>query len=146
MSSYKILLVDDESDIRECVEIISKDPQFVFEHATNGAMGFNKAMENNYDCIVSDIKMPQMSGPEMLKKLREAGKHTPFVFISGFASDEFAHEVSVYGAVKLLNKIEIKKIKTRILEAIEIGTGVKEILENKDEMGEDFLNLVNKTG
>ncbi|MBY0517621.1 MAG: response regulator [Bacteriovoracaceae bacterium] len=146
MSSYQILLVDDESDIRECVEIIARDSEFVFEHAPNGAEGLRKAINKNYDCIVSDIKMPQMTGPEMLKKLRAAGKHTPIVFISGFASDEFAHEVSNYGAVKLLNKIEIMKIKERILEAIELATGVKAILDTQDEMGEDFLNLVNKTG
>ena len=146
MGVYKVLLVDDEAEIRECVEIIARHDDLVFEQAPNGAEGLKMILENNYDCVVSDIKMPQMNGVDMLKRLREAGKDVPVVFISAFANEEFAHEVSEYGAVKLLHKLEMMKVRERILEAIKLADEIRSIHKDKDKMGEDFLQILNRTG
>lgn len=143
--AYKVLIVDDEADIRDCVEMMANRDDLIFDTATTGQEGLAKILVGQYDCVVSDIKMPEMTGTDMLKKLREAGNHTPIVFISGFANDEFAHTVSNYGAVKLLHKLELNKIRERILEAIELGMGMNAIKKGHDAIGEEFINLFNDT-
>lgn len=144
MDSYKVLVVDDEQDIRECMVYMVKDSQIRFVLSEDGQAGLNHILNEPFDCIISDIKMPRMDGITMLRKMREAHIHTPIIFISAFANDEFAHDVSDYGAVKLIHKLEISQIKTHILEAIKSSKEIK-ALESSHNDASDFLNLVNKT-
>jgi CheY-like chemotaxis protein len=145
MKNYRILLVDDEPDIRHCMQALAKQSDLSFDQAANGEEGLRMMSIVDYDCIVSDIKMPQMSGIEMLKRMRQLGKVTPILFISAYANEEFAHSVSDYGAVKLMHKLELPKIKEHILEAIKLADEIKAIHREGDSIGEDFLSLVNKT-
>ena len=144
MDSYKVLVVDDEQDIRECMEYLVKDSQIDFVLAEDGQEGLNRILNEHFDCIISDIKMPRLDGISMLRKMREAHIHTPIIFISAFANEEFAHDVSDYGAVKLIHKLEIAHIKNHILEAIKSSKEIK-ALESTHDDASDFLNLVNKT-
>lgn len=145
MPQYKVLVVDDEEDIRECMELLVKDKQISFTLAEDGKAGLDLLMKEKFHCIVSDIKMPRMDGITMLKKMREAHIHTPIIFISAFASDDFAHDVSVYGAAKMIHKLELTHIKNHILEAIRSAGEIQALETSGDDIASDFLNLVNKT-
>ena len=90
--------------------------------------------------------MPRMTGLEMLKAARVRGRDVPMVFVSAFASDELSHDVSNYGAVKLLHKLDLMKARERILEAIEWGQELKAIHKSKDSIGEDFIQILHRTG
>ncbi len=145
MTKYKVLLVDDEQEIRECLLSIAQASDLEFTQARNGEEGLRLILENEFDCVVSDIKMPRMTGLEMLAEARAAGRDVPMVFISAFATSEMSHDVSDYGAVKLLHKLDLIKVRERIQEAIELGIELKAIHRNKDAMGEDFIQLVHRT-
>ncbi len=145
MPQYKVLVVDDEEDIRECMELLVKDKQITFTLAEDGQAGLDLLLKEKFDCVVSDIKMPRMDGITMLKKMRAAQIHTPIIFISAFANDEFAHDVSVYGAARLVHKLEITQIKNHILEAIKSSGEIKALENSGDDGASDFLDLVNKT-
>jgi two-component system response regulator PilR (NtrC family) len=145
MPQYKVLVVDDEQDIRECMELLVKDKQITFTLAEDGQAGLDLLLKEKFDCIVSDIKMPRMDGITMLKKMRAAHIHTPIIFISGFASEDFAHDVSVYGAAKMIHKLELTQIKMHILEAIKSSGEINALEASGDDAASDFLNLVNKT-
>jgi two-component system, NtrC family, response regulator AtoC len=142
---YKILLVDDEQEIRECLEGLAKDKEFIFTHAGNGEEGLISIRAQEFDCIVSDIKMPVMDGLKMLEMMRAERKNTPIIFISGYASDEFSHKVCNYGAVKLLHKLELGSIKKSILEAIALGKEISAAKKSNDSNAQDFFDLINKT-
>lgn len=145
MQAMKILLIDDEDDIRDCVRLmVARTGNYEFDQACNGQEGLDKILKGNYDCIVSDIKMPGMDGVSMLKKMRAAGNHTPILFISAFADDEFEYQVTDYGAVKLIHKIDIKTVAERIKEAIQVGQDVKDITATH-AFGDDFLKLLNNS-
>lgn len=145
MRAKKILLIDDESDIRECVQLlVARSGNYEFEHASDGAEGLQKILNGNYDCVVTDIKMPGMDGVSMLKKVRAAGKNIPILFISAFADEEFEYKVVDYGAVKLINKVDIKHVAKSVKEALVIGEQTAEITATR-EYGEDFLKLLNNT-
>jgi two-component system nitrogen regulation response regulator NtrX len=141
MSVHKILLIDDEPDIRECVRLIlARSGSYEFDQAADGAEGLQKILSGDYACVVSDIKMPALDGVAMLKKVRAAGRDVPMVFISAFADDRFEYQVTDYGAVKLIHKLDLKQVVGRIEEAIRLGEDSKALC---DAGGEDFLQLLN---
>lgn len=145
MQAQRILLIDDEDDIRDCVRmLVGRSGKYEFDQACNGQEGLDMILKGEYDCVVSDIKMPGMDGVSMLKKVRDAGNNTPILFISAFADDEFEYQVTDYGAVKLINKVDIKSVAALIKEAIQVGQDVRDITATR-EFGEDFLKLLNNT-
>lgn len=67
----RILVVEDEPDIREAIAEQLTDAGFVVYQAENGEVGLAKALEHEPDLILLDIKMPIMNGQEVLAKLRQ---------------------------------------------------------------------------
>jgi two-component system, NtrC family, nitrogen regulation response regulator NtrX len=145
MTKYKVLLVDDEAEIRECLQSIAQHSDLEFTHAPNGEEGLKLILEQAFDCVVSDIKMPRMTGLEMLMAARAQGRDVPMVFVSAFANDGLCHDLSNYGAVKLLHKLDLLKARECIQEAIELGHELKAIHKNKDAIGEDFIQILHRT-
>jgi DNA-binding response OmpR family regulator len=143
MAKHKILLIDDESDIRECLCILVGDTgNYEFDQAGDGAEGLRKILTSDYDCVVSDIKMPGLDGVSMLKQVRAAGKDVPVVFISAFADEQFDFALTQYGAVKLIHKLDLKDVAGRVQEAIRVGEDSQAMLRT-DPMANDFLSLLN---
>lgn len=141
----KILLIDDEEEIRDCIRLlVGRAGKYDFDQAANGQEGLSKILSGDYDCVVSDIKMPGMDGVSMLKRIRNAGKDLPILFISAFADPDFELEVTTYGAVKLINKVDICNLGKCIEEALTIGRDTNEITANH-ELGEDFLKMLNNS-
>lgn len=142
MAAHKILLIDDEPDIRECVRlIVGRSGSYQFDQAADGAEGLQMILSGEYACVVSDIKMPGLDGVAMLKKVRAAGNDVPMVFISAFADDQFEYQVTDYGAVKLIHKLDLKQVVGRIEEAIRLGMDSKALSESFG--GDDFLQMLN---
>jgi YesN/AraC family two-component response regulator len=146
MQKFRVLLVDDEVEIRDCLQLLASQSELEFDQAANGEIGLEMILKTTYDCVVSDIKMPRMNGIEMLKRVRQAGLDVPIVFISAFATEDFAHQVSEYGAVKLLHKLEMLKVRERIQEAILLGHELREIHKKQNIIGEEFIQLLHRTG
>lgn len=66
-----ILIIEDESDIREAIAEAATQAGFKVSTAENGSVGLRKALEEKPDLILLDIVMPVMDGHEMLQKLRQ---------------------------------------------------------------------------
>ena len=79
--SNRILVVDDEERIRRLIKMYLEREDFVVEEAENGVEALEKALENDYDCILLDIMMPKMDGIEVCEKLREE-KNTPIIMLT----------------------------------------------------------------
>jgi PAS domain S-box-containing protein len=92
-SSLKVLVVDDEDDIRELLVDILNDLGHTAVDFESAEDAYNEILKNDYDLVISDIKMPGMSGIEFFKTIREMkNKQLPkLVFISGgvISMDEF---------------------------------------------------------
>ncbi len=67
----KVLIVEDETDIREAIAEAVTDAGFSVTIATNGAEGLELALSEKPDLILLDLKMPIMDGHEALEKLRQ---------------------------------------------------------------------------
>jgi DNA-binding NtrC family response regulator len=99
-----ILVIDDEKAIRSTLVEILGFEGYVIDEAADGAEGLKKIKDNNYDCILCDIKMPKMDGIELLDAAREHRPDTPFILISGHGNIETAVEAVKKGAYDYISK------------------------------------------
>ncbi len=122
MSKVSVLLVDDEPDILETLQLILEQKGYLVDIVDNGASAYNMIMEKVYDVVISDLKMPEIDGIMLLKKVRAAQNLTKFIFFSGHADEKHAKEMIALGASRLISKAEIMKVplalETTLLEEV----------------------------
>src|SRR5476651_2271637 len=99
-----ILVIDDEKAIRKALNEILTFEGFVVDEAADGAEGIKKIKENNYDCILCDIKMPKKDGIEVLQIAKAERQDTPFIVISGHGNIETAVDAVRKGAFDYISK------------------------------------------
>ena len=88
-SNLKLLYVEDNKEARESTLLILEEFFHDITIAKNGLEGFNKFQENEFDIIITDINMPELSGLEMSKKIKEVNKDIPILIISAHKDLEF---------------------------------------------------------
>jgi two-component system response regulator PilR (NtrC family) len=99
-----ILVIDDDLSLREIMEMILRSDGHQSDLAENGQVGLELALKKDYDLIISDIRMPGLSGLELLRLLREQGRQTTLILISAYASAETAVEAMRHGAYDFIPK------------------------------------------
>lgn len=77
----KLLIVEDEKDLRDAVVMALSDDGYAIDQAADGEEGLYKALNWDYDAILLDIMMPKMDGWDVLKELRKT-KTTPVMFVT----------------------------------------------------------------
>ena len=83
--ALRVLVVDDEEEIRDLIQEILRDMGIVRVHlAENGEMAWQRLSrtELDYDLVISDWLMPRMDGLELLKKMRQSGLETLFMMLT----------------------------------------------------------------
>ncbi len=140
----KILIIDDEKNIRMTLEKALAKAGFTVSTAVNGEDGLQKINDTNYPVILLDMKMPGMGGMEFLKQIRDLDYQTRVVMITGFGNVETAVEAMKLGAVDFLRK-PFKP--TEIIELVEEVYARYELEENSDSVEgfSDHLNLAKST-
>ena len=88
-SPPKILIVDDQADFRAILQLALDSAGFDLTFAENGATALRRIQETAPDLILLDMRMPEMDGVELLRRLRaqEHLKYLPVVFLTGSALD-----------------------------------------------------------
>ncbi|MDR1546406.1 MAG: sigma 54-interacting transcriptional regulator [Deltaproteobacteria bacterium] len=97
------MVIDDDLSLREFMETLLRNSGHQVTLAENGQAGLELALAEDYDLIISDIRMPQLSGLEVLTSLRTS-KQTTFLLISAYANEETAVEAMRRGAYDFIPK------------------------------------------
>ncbi len=122
MTNTKILLVDDEPDVREVVREILEDHVGEIFEAGNGEEALQFLATNTVDAVLSDVNMPKLNGIEFLQSMRNRGDLTPFVVLTAFGDKDMAIEALRYGAFEFLDKPwDRNQLKDTMLRAVELG-------------------------
>ena len=100
----RILVVDDEGDIRESLETLLSIEGYHVDLAKNGAEGIQKAENGKYDLVLLDLMMPDRSGMEVLREIRERDSETPIFMITAYGSVEVAVNALKTGANDYFSK------------------------------------------
>ncbi len=103
-SRGRILVVDDEIEIRESLEALLDLEGFQVDLAANASEGERKLESRAYDLVLLDLMMPEKSGMEMLRDVRERDRHTPIFMITAYGTLEAAVQAVKLGANDYLAK------------------------------------------
>lgn len=123
----KILVIDDERSIRNLMQEILEDEGHSVDVAEDGAKGVEMADKEKYDVIFCDIKMPSLSGEEVLDTLHEKGIETPVIMISGHGDIDTAVSCIKKGAFDFLSKpLDLNRILITIKNATERSNLIQE--------------------
>ncbi len=115
MEKKKILVVDDEQHVRQLIGKVLEKEGYEVMTAGNGEEGLEVFQKHNIDLIISDIKMPKMSGIEFLHKVKEQEPGVGFILITAFATMETAIDAIKSGAQDYVTKpFDIKEIITAV--------------------------------
>jgi len=104
MSYARLLIVDDEMVIREGLKRVLEGEGFTVEACSSGFNAIEIMQQREFDLIITDLKMPGMSGIEVLKSVRTLQPHIPVILITGFASVDTAVEAMKNGATDYISK------------------------------------------
>ena len=111
----KILIVEDQSELRELVKNFLGDYGYVVDEAEDGEEGYHKINMNSYDCLILDINLPKLDGLEIAKKVRKEGKSVPIIMLT--ARSEIYDKIEGFdnGADDYITKpFDMKEILARV--------------------------------
>jgi two-component system response regulator PilR (NtrC family) len=117
----RILIVDDERSLRELLEIFLKKEGFVVMSAASAEEAIAQLKTTEFDLIISDIKMADMSGIDFLRELRKTTFSGQFILLTAFASAETAIQALKMGAFDYILKTEnfMEELKLVVHSALE---------------------------
>jgi CheY-like chemotaxis protein len=104
--TYRLLLVEDEVTIRQLYAMKLRLCGFIVEEAVNGIEGLEKVASAPPDLLLLDIRMPEMSGDEMLRQLRatEWGESLKVLILTNISKSEAPHSLRLLGVTDYIVK------------------------------------------
>ncbi len=143
-----ILVIDDERSMREFLSIMLEREGYSVVTKDNGNDALEFIRKNKCDLIITDIKMPKMSGIDILRESMALHPNTPVIMITAFASTEVAVEAMKLGAYDYITKpFNVDEIKIIIKNAIEKKSLFDENISLREELKGryQFSNIVGKS-
>lgn len=144
----KILIVDDDASIRNMLLIVLKEADRELIPAADTLEALKILTQEGIDLLVSDIKMPDITGIALLKKVKQVNPELPVIMITAYASTDEAVEAMKMGAfdyiTKPFNIDELKLVVERALVANEL-TRENIKLKKEIEYRDRYENLIGKS-
>src|SRR5262245_26694001 len=100
----RILVIDDDPGVRESMTRMLRGAGYTVQSAPSGEEGFDLARHDTFDVILSDMRMPGLSGIDVLRKLRDIHVDASFIIMTGFGTVDTAVEAMKLGAVDFVQK------------------------------------------
>jgi two-component system cell cycle sensor histidine kinase/response regulator CckA len=120
--SATILLVEDEDGVRMSGMRVLTSRGYTVHEAASGveALDLFKELDGKVDLVVSDVVMPEMDGPTLLRELRKLQPDIKFIFVSGYAEDAFAKNLPEDAKFDFLPKpFSLKQLATVVKDMLE---------------------------
>jgi len=113
----KILIVEDEQHQRELYVMELQEEGYEVDQAANGKEAVDKVKVNKYDCVVLDIRMPEMDGIEALGKILSRDKKVPIIFYTAYSN--YKSNFMTWTADAYITKSSnLKELKDKIKELV----------------------------
>jgi len=119
--SYKILVVDDETSMREFLEVFLSKEGYQVSVAKTGKQALNMIQKNEYDLVLTDIRLGDLTGLEILRQSKRKNQDTIVIMISAYSTTEIAVEAMNEGAYDFVpNPFDNQELKNTIKKALEL--------------------------
>ncbi|MEO5377200.1 MAG: sigma-54 dependent transcriptional regulator [Magnetococcus sp. DMHC-6] len=117
-----ILLCDDQRNLRELLSLSLSDTGYDVTGVANGAQALNALAQGEFDLVITDLKLPDMSGLEILRHAKKIVPERPVVLITAYASTETAVTAMKEGAFDYLEKpFPVEQLHLVVARALEQG-------------------------
>ncbi|MDB4204195.1 sigma-54 dependent transcriptional regulator [Polaribacter sp.] len=144
----KILIIEDEAVIRRVLsKIISEENEsYNVEQAEDGLLGIEMIMNNDYDLVLCDIKMPKMDGVEVLEKAKKIKPEIPIVMISGHGDLDTAVNTMRLGAFDYISKPpDLNRLLTTVRNALDKKVLIVENKRLKNKVSKSYQMIGEST-
>ncbi len=151
----EILVVDDNKSFRRGLNLSFSAEGYSVTEAENGIQALKTLKEGSFDILISDIRMPGLSGLELLEKLKEMECDCPVIMITAHASVDVAVDAMKKGAFDFIEKpFKFQDIELKVKKALEKLSLVREVkklsreneyLKDEAKSEYDFENIVGKS-
>ncbi len=119
MRKNRLLIVDDEQQIRAMLEQFFKELGYMVMTAGSGKEAIERFLKYKFDCIISDLVMPEMDGLALLRQVKEKSPGTLFFLITGYGTIENAVQGMKDGAYDFIAKpFRLEDMKMRVERAL----------------------------
>jgi DNA-binding NtrC family response regulator len=143
--SKRILIVDDEKAIRWSLGDALNQEKYEVEEAENGTKAVKAFQQDPTDLVVLDLKLPDIDGLKVLKKLKEIERDVPVIMMTAYGEVETAVEAIKNGAYDfLLKPFQLDKMKVTIKNALQTSRLKSELdgIKQKERVSYDFKNFL----
>ena len=138
----RVLVVDDEADIRETVDMILRYEKYETLLARNGEEALEKLADPGADVVFLDVKMPGMDGLEVLREVRERHPAVDVVMISGHGTIDTAVEATKAGAFDFIEKpLDRERILLTLKNAVRVKSLAEENVRLRGQVAERYRIL-----
>jgi DNA-binding NtrC family response regulator len=138
MDATRALVIDDEQIVLNSVSRILKEDHYEVDTTLSGRQGLTKALEGDYDVVLTDIRMPDIGGMRVLRDVKRAKPFLPVVIITGYATVRSAVQAMKLGAADYLEKPftpeQLLKAVSSALKAAATQEPEEQAITHKDEM------------
>jgi two-component system nitrogen regulation response regulator NtrX len=136
---FRVLVIDDETAIREAIRMTLEYEGYRVDEARGGQDGLDKATKTAYDAILLDIKMPVLDGMEVLENLKEQHVVSPVIMVSGHGDISTAVDCTKRGAYDFLEKpLNRDKLLLSVRNAVRVQKLEEENIELKEKARKEY--------
>src|SRR5256714_6218426 len=129
-----LLIVDDELSMRQFLTHLFQREGHSIRVAENGKAAMAQLRQQAADVVISDVKMPDMGGIELLRAARELHPDIEIIMMTAFANEQTAHEAFLLGAFDFVHKpFDNELLKEKVVRALDKITRAREAQTLKDE-------------
>ena len=128
----KILVVDDDENIRNTMKTILEDEGYLVDLAANGNEAIQKTKISAYNIALLDIRLPDMEGVELLKLIKDTVPRTRKIMVTGYPSMQNAISALNKNAdAYLIKPVDIENLLNTVKEQLQLQENEKEFSEQK---------------
>ena len=128
----KILVVDDDENIRNTMKTILEDEGYLVDLAATGSEAVQKTMKSAYNVALLDIRLPDMEGVELLKLIKDTVPRTRKIMVTGYPSMQNAIAALNKNAdAYMIKPIDIEILLNTVKEQLQLQENEKEFSEQK---------------
>lgn len=115
----RILVIDDEPDLRETLDMALVLAGYDVSTAASGAMAIERVKNEHFDVAITDLRMPGLSGVDTVAAIKQIDPALAVIVVSGYASDEATQTLFERGALRVMSKpFQLDDLLQAVLEAL----------------------------
>lgn len=144
MTQRKVLAIDDEQIVLDSVGRILSEENCTVDTTLNGREGIQWATQRIYDLVLTDIRMPDLSGKIVLREIKRLKPSLPVVIVSGYATVSSAIQCMRLGAAHVLEKPFTPEELSQVVQSVLKRTAQAPVEEQGLIHDEEILKILNR--